>query len=165
MGLPVCILTDQYGFVLHHMAMETEGDEEVAVPMVKGALANFPDLVSCSFDRGFYTAANRTELNGLLDTVVMPKSGGLSAADRLAEHQDDFIEARHKHAAVESDINALENHGLDRCPDDGIDGFKRYVSLAVLASNIKRLGRIALERKRRLVKRRHRLAQALLNAA
>jgi hypothetical protein len=26
---------------------------------------------------------------------------------------------------VESGINALENHGLDRCPDHGINGFKR----------------------------------------
>jgi hypothetical protein len=41
---------------------------------------------------------------------------------------------------VESAINALENHGLDRCLDHGIDGFKRYVSLAVLARNIQILG-------------------------
>ena len=41
---------------------------------------------------------------------------------------------------VESDINALEQHGLDRCPDTGIDGFKRYVALAVLATNLHRLG-------------------------
>ena len=33
--------------------------------------------------------------------------------------------------AVESAINALEAHGLDRCPDHGIDGFKRYIALAV----------------------------------
>jgi hypothetical protein len=43
---------------------------------------------------------------------------------------------------VESAINALEAHGLDRCPDRGIDGFKRYVALAVVARNIQRLGAI-----------------------
>lgn len=157
--------TDNYGFILHHMVMETEGDEAVAVPMVKGARASFPGLVSCSFDRGFYTAANRTELNELLDTVTMPKSGGLSAADKVAEHQDDFLRARHKHAAVESDINALENHGLDRCPDDGVGGFKRYVALAVLGRNIQKLGRIALERERKIAERQQRVVQALPAAA
>ena len=34
----------------------------------------------------------------------------------------------------------MEAHGLDRCPDHGIDGFKRYIALAVLARNIQRLG-------------------------
>ena len=48
--------------------------------------------------------------------------------------------ARRKHSAVESSINALVNHGLDRCPDHGLDGFKRYVGLAVLARNIQILG-------------------------
>ncbi len=48
--------------------------------------------------------------------------------------------ARCQHAAVESAINALEIHGLDRCPDQGIDGFKRYVALAVVARNIQQLG-------------------------
>jgi hypothetical protein len=40
---------------------------------------------------------------------------------------------RRQHSAVESAINALEVHGLDRCPDHGIKGFERYVALAVLA--------------------------------
>jgi IS5 family transposase len=47
---------------------------------------------------------------------------------------------RKKHAAVESAINALENHGLGRCLDLGIEGFKRYVGLAVLARNIQLIG-------------------------
>ena len=37
-------------------------------------------------------------------------------------------------------MESLEQHGLDRCPDHGIDGFKRYVALAVLARNVQRLG-------------------------
>jgi len=49
---------------------------------------------------------------------------------------------KRRHSAVESAINALENHGLDRCPDQGIFGFKRYVGLAVLARNIQHLGHI-----------------------
>jgi hypothetical protein len=34
----------------------------------------------------------------------------------------------------------LENHGLDRCPDHGIQGFKRYVGLSVLARNLQIMG-------------------------
>jgi hypothetical protein len=54
---------------------------------------------------------------------------------------------------VESAINALANHGLDRCLDHGIGGFKRYVDSAVLARNIQLLGaklrHASLERERR----------------
>jgi hypothetical protein len=39
-----------------------------------------------------------------------------------------------------SGINALEVHGLDRCLDHGLNGFKRYVALAVVARNIQKLG-------------------------
>ena len=46
------------------------------------------------------------------------------------------------HSAVESAINALEVHGLDKCPDHGIDGFKRYVALSVVARNIQKIGSI-----------------------
>ena len=35
---------------------------------------------------------------------------------------------------------------LDRCPDHGIGGFKRYVALAVLARNVQRLGAVLKEK-------------------
>jgi hypothetical protein len=47
---------------------------------------------------------------------------------------------RRKNSAVESNINALEHHALDRCPNRGIDNFKKYVSMSVLAHNIHQLG-------------------------
>ena len=43
---------------------------------------------------------------------------------------------------MESAINGLEVHGLNVCPDHGIDGFTRYVALAVRARNIDRIGEI-----------------------
>lgn len=52
-----------------------------------------------------------------------------------------FLRAlRRQHSAVESAINGLEHTGLDLCRDHGIEGFKRYVAMAVLARNIKRVG-------------------------
>ncbi|MCU7903514.1 MAG: ISNCY family transposase, partial [Candidatus Thiodiazotropha sp. (ex Lucinoma aequizonata)] len=59
----------------------------------------------------------------------------------------EFVRLRKKHSAVESAINALEHHGLDKCPDQGIDGFKRYIALAVVARNIQRLGAVLRQQK------------------
>ena len=82
----------------------------------------------------------------MLDRVVLPRKGKLSKANKALESEPEFIRLRHQHSAVESAINALEVHGLDICPDHGIDGFKRYVALAVVARNTQRLGAILQQR-------------------
>jgi len=156
LGLRVCILEDEHGFILHYQVMEKQTDDKVTVAMVKEAKEKFPGLSMCSFDKGFYTPMNKEELRKLLDKVILPKKGKLSSSDKEVEYSEEFIQARRKHSAVESAINALENHGLDRCPDHGTTGFKRYVALAVLARNIQILGNIvqqkALKRQRRIGK-------------
>ncbi len=140
LGLRVCILEDQYGFILHHRVMENETDDKIAVPMVADCKNKFSALTSCSFDKGFHSPTNQKELPEYLEKVILPRKGKLSLKNRKLEYSPEFIKARHQHSAVESAINALEVHGLNRCPDHGIHGFKRYVSLAVLARNIQQLG-------------------------
>ncbi len=140
LGLRVCILEDQYGFILNHRVMEKEEDVDVAVPMVKDAKMNFPKLNGCSMDKGFWSPSNKDELDEILDHLVLPKKGKLSENDKEREYSDEFIHYRHRHSAVESGINALENHGLDRCLDHGVEGFKRYVALAVLGRNLQKVG-------------------------
>jgi hypothetical protein len=135
-GLNVCVVKDQFGFILHHRVMEDESDVLIAVPMIKETKERFANFNSCTFDKGFHSPDNQKKLSDILDTVVLPRKGKLSAVNQEIENSDDFRAARRKHSAVESSINALENHGLDRCPDHGMDGFKRYVGLAVLARNI-----------------------------
>lgn len=146
LGLRVCILEDQHKFILYHKVMEKQTDDQVAVSMVEKSQASFPTLRAVSFDKGFHSPGNRLELEEKLDLVAMPKKGKHSAADRERETAPEFVKARHKHSAVESAINGLENFGLDMCPDHGIVGFKRYVALAVLARNIHRLGVVVRER-------------------
>ena len=153
LGLRVCVLEDAVGFVLHHQVMEKQTDEKVAVEMVKAAQARFPLLGQCSFDKGFYTVDNREHLQNLLDEVVLPKKGKWSKKDREIETAEAFVEARRQHPAVESAINALEVHGLDRCLDHGLDGFKRYVALAVVGRNIQKLGSILLQREKEAAQR------------
>jgi hypothetical protein len=140
LGVKVCILEDQYQFILHHQVMQQQTDEQVAVSMVTQAKQRFASLTSCSFDKGFHSLSNQLALQEHLEVVALPRKGKLSQKARAAERSEAFVKARRKHSAVESAINALEVHGLDRCPDHGIDGFKRYVAFAVLARNIHRIG-------------------------
>ena len=157
LGKSVCVLEDQFGFILHHLVMEKQTDDKVALPMVRGAKERFPNLNSCSFDRGFYSPANKKILQAILDRVILPKKGKLSSQDKVIEYSEEFIKARRQHAAVESAINALENHSLDRCPDHGIDGFKRYVALAIVARNIQILGDMIQQKELKRLKRREKL--------
>jgi hypothetical protein len=154
LGLRVCVLKDQYGFLLHHRVMQQQTDDKVAVAMVQEAKDRFENLVGCSFDKGFYSPGNKSELANILDYVILPKKGRLSAKDKQIEHSEEFIESRRKHSAVESSINALENHGLDRCLDHGLHGFERYVALSVLARNIQILGHLLQQKELKKQKRR-----------
>ncbi len=67
---------------------------------------------------------------------------------------------------LQCSINALENHGLDRCLDHGVHGFKRYVGLAVLARNIQIIGHILqqkeLQRVQKLERRQGKQVRAVL---
>jgi hypothetical protein len=62
------------------------------------------------------------------------------------ENPEVFKAAKCKHSAIESSISALNNHGLDRCPDHAIHGLKRYVALAVVARNIQIIGHMIQEK-------------------
>ena len=148
LGLRVAVVEDYHGFILHHQVMEKTTDDRIAVAIVQESQARFPGLSSVSFDKGFHSRQNQADLQGLLDRVVLPKKGKRSAADSAREQEPEFIRLRRRHSAVESAINAMEVHGLDRCPDHGIDGFKRYVALAVVARNIQRLGAVLRQQER-----------------
>ena len=148
LGLKVCILEDQFGFILHHQVMQDQTDDQVAVLIVKEAQDKFKLLTACSFDKGFHSPKNQKDLRDLLDFVVLPKKGRLSVEDKKHQYSEEFINLRHKHSAVESGINALEVHGLDRCPDRGLESFNRYVALAVLGRNFQKLGAVILQNMR-----------------
>ncbi|MEK7226429.1 MAG: ISNCY family transposase, partial [Bacteroidota bacterium] len=123
-----------------HMVMEKAVDSSVAVELISDAEKRFPELHSCSTDKGFWSPENQEKLKTIIPVIAIPKKGRLSQADREYQESEEFQKARKNHQAVESAINALENHGLDYCPDHGIKGFKRYVALAVTARNLQKLG-------------------------
>jgi hypothetical protein len=153
LGLNVCIVKDQYGFILHHRVMETETDDKIAVPIIRETIDRFPEFSVCPFDRGFHSPANQKDLAEILDRVILPRKGRLTKEAEETENASEFKEGRRKHSAVESSIAALANHGLDRCPDHGIRGFKRYVALGVLARNMQIVGHIIRQKERKRLKR------------
>jgi len=160
LGVRVAVVESREGFILHHTVMEKQTDDQIAVAIVKETQTHFPSFKACSFDKGFHNPANQTGLKTMLDQVTLPKKGKLSSTDEAHETSDAFVAARKAHSAVESGINALEVHGLDRCLDHGIDGFKRYVALAVVSRNIQKIGQIKRDAEReRLARERERLRQ------
>jgi IS5 family transposase len=98
-------------------------------------------IASLSFDKGFTRAADREVIGLYVPIVVMPKRGKKTAADTEREQDKKFVALRRRHSAVESDINTLEHHGLNRCLDVGLAGYLRYVGYGVLSYNLHVLGR------------------------
>ena len=78
--------------------------------------------------------------------VVMPKRGKKNAAETQRESGKKFVALRKQHSAVESEINSLEHHGLNRCLDVGIAGYRRYVGYGVMSYNLHMIGRELLAR-------------------
>jgi len=154
LGLRVCVVEDSFRFILHHQVMEKTTDDQIAVSIVKQSQSRFPALKTISMDKGFHSPNNQTQLKERLDLVILPKKGRLSEADKIRESDVEFVQLRRQHSAVESAINALEVHGLDKCPDQGINGFKRYVALAIVARNIQRLGVVVREQALQKIARR-----------
>ena len=154
LGLWVAIVEDQHRFILHPQVMEKTTDDQIAVPLVAHTQTRFPTVKAMSFGKGFHSPGNQTKLKQCLENVIWSKKGRLSEADKARESDPEFVRLRRQHSAVESTINALGVHGLDKCPDHGIDGFKRYVALAIVARNIQRLGAMLREQEQQEANRR-----------
>ena len=121
LGVAVCVVEDQYQFILHHKLLWKEDDVEVAVPMIEETQALYPDLRMCSFDRGFHSRNNRIRLDDRLELNALPGKGRRNRAAREREEAEEFAAMRRQHPAVES--ASLEHRGLDRVRTHGTEGF------------------------------------------
>jgi len=59
--------------------------------MVAEAKQRFPHLTLCSFDKGFHSPQNQIDLKAELSTVVLPKKGRLSVADKERSNSDNLL--------------------------------------------------------------------------
>jgi len=157
LGLLTMITTDQYHFIVDYKVMEKQRDQAQVAPLVKRIAHNFPGvkILSHSFDKGFDNKDNRKTLDeSTVELVVLPKKGRHTKEDKERESDPEFIRLRHQHSGVESNINRLEHHGLNRCMDKGKKHFKRYVGLSVLACNLHTLGNALLDADRKKEERK-----------
>ena len=153
-GIKLTVVQDQHQFILHHRVMEKEQDVNVAVDVAKAVREKYGEIDSMSFDRGFWSPENEVELNKIIRKVVVPKKGYRGQEREEIERDKEFKKLRHKHSAVESGINALQVHGLEKVPDRGIEGYKRYISLGIIGYNLHRLGAILLHKHNKAERKR-----------
>lgn len=140
-GHNVLIATDQFNFILYHQVLEKQMDVQITKEVTSRLVKKFPTLIQAlSFDKGFYSKANKAFVEKMIPQTIMPKKGKRNKAETQHEHQARFVKLRNAHSAIESNINQLMHNGLGRCPDRGIESFKRYTALSVLAYNLHKLG-------------------------
>lgn len=162
LGHKVLITTDQHQLVLDYKVMEKSADNQETMSLAQRLFENYGKdaFGSMSFDKGFTRDADREELEENVALVVMPKKGKLSAKDKEREHTRQFVQFKNQHSAIESEINSLEHHGLSRCRDKGLNGFKRCVGFGILAYNLHRIGARLLAKKRDQLARKEKLKEA-----
>jgi transposase, IS5 family len=144
LGKKLCITTDQFHLIIDYLIMSEEQDRDIFSELKNRILSRF-NVGSWSFDKGFWTKANKLLLKNEIEDVIMPKLGKRNKEEEDEERSRKFKELKNKHSAIESNINELEHRGLDRCPDKGFTNFSRYIGLAVSAYNLKKIGRYLLE--------------------
>ena len=150
LGHPLLVTTDQHGLILDYERLDSWPEAGRAVPLADGLLSRYGEgnLASLSFDKGFTRQEDRELLELYIAKVIMPKRGKLNRSDEEREGRKEFRALRRHHPAIESDINCLEHHGLNRCLDKGLNGFERYTGFGVLAYNLHKIGARLLQRQR-----------------
>ncbi len=160
--MPVCILEDQYPFILGHTILWEGGDRDCIVPLVERVKQDVPHLDTLSLDKGFWSPAVYEALSSTRELVALPpvpfRKGRPTAVEREREQTPAFAAARQQHPAIESAINRLEHHGLQRIRSFGADGFSRRVGLSIIAANLVRVGRLLRDKERVRLERLHRRA-------
>ena len=150
LGHRLLIATDQQQLIQDYAVLLREAEVDQSIPVTDRLLGRYGagSVASVSFDKGFTRTADRELLSLYVPEVVMPKRGKKNAAETERESGKTFVALRKQHSAVESEINSLEHHGLNRCLDVGVAGCLRYVGLGVMSYNLHVSGRELLARAR-----------------
>lgn len=147
LGKKLVVTTDQHNLIVDYYIMDHEADSEI-VPDLAERMSSLYIVKSWSFDKGFWKKENKELLSVFVENLVLPKKGKCNKQEYEQEHLPKFKKLRHLHSAVESNINELENRGLDRCPDRGEGHFKRYIGLGISAYNLRKIGAELIQRYR-----------------
>ncbi len=152
LGKKLTITTDQFDLIVDHQIMNNEQDRDVLLAIADRILLKY-NVASWSFDKGYWRKENKELLQLEVPKVIMPKLGRRTEKEKEEETSRSFKKLKNKHSAIESNINELENRGLDRCPDRGIYNYRKYIGLAVAAYNLKKIGKHILKLEREVLRK------------
>jgi IS5 family transposase len=101
-----------------------------------------PPRLVCG-DRGLHAPANeRVAREAGVKHLVIPRAGPLTPAQRAREQARSWRRRYRWRAGIEGRLSSLRrDYGLDRCLDHGEIGLLRQVGWAVIASNLRHIGR------------------------
>ncbi len=146
LGVKLLVATDQYNFIVDYQLMNNQVDLDQTIPVADRLLSKFgyDGINSISYDKGFSKSGNKELLETYIPNVVLDKRGKLNKTEKEAQQEKVYKKLKYAHSAIESNINCLEHHGLDKCPDKGEKSFRRYTGLGVLAYNMHKIGNILI---------------------
>lgn len=166
LGKKLLITTEQHGLIIDYKEMEQMVDSKELPDLVERLTTRFKEHIqSWSMDKGFSDESKREELQKIFPMLIMQKKGKLNKEEKERESKPEFKKLKNKHSAIESDINCLEHHGLDRCPDKGADGFKRYIGFGVMAYNMHKIGNYLLAKDKIIEMKREKKIEKLRRVA
>ena len=133
------------GIITNYRVLEgNPSDQDQWQPSLDHHIQQFgrpPDLASA--DRGVWSSGNEryaTELG--VRRVILPHRGDKSDERKRYEKLPWFRRGRRWHAGIEGRISVTtRKHRLDRCLNQGEDGFQRWVGWGVIANNLTIMGR------------------------
>jgi transposase, IS5 family len=141
------VFEDGAGMMTHfHLLARDQGEKEVVVEQTRALQTRLNGrLKEVSFDRGFHSSENQTELAKIVEHVCLPQPGAKQAVVQESDADDIFLAAKRRHSGVESAIGALPSgNGCQRCRDRSELGLERYVSLAILGRNLPTFGKLLI---------------------
>ena len=149
-GRMAMVYEDGGGFISHYHLMDREAlDKQVVVEQTKIAQSKHGgEIEDASFDRGYFSEENQTELELIVDHPCLPPRHRNQYAQWLREQSVRIHASRRNHSGIESAIGALQSgNGLKRCRDRSENGLERYLGLAILGRNIQVLGKLLIARR------------------
>ncbi|MEX1222953.1 MAG: ISNCY family transposase [Pirellulales bacterium] len=146
-GHKVMVIEDAAGFICHWKVLPIGADErDMLIPELKVLQARLRQRIQrASFDRGFHSPENQTELAKIIPHPCLPKPGVRQGAVQQVSATVEFRTSRRQHSGIESAIGALQSgNGLARCRDHSQAGYARYIGLGILGRNVLLLGKLLL---------------------
>ena len=146
-GHNVLVIEDAVGFICHYEVMANGvQDVDIVVPAMKALQKRSGGKIErASFDRGFHSPENQTELAKIVIHPCLAAKGAQKGRQQHEEGSVEFRESRCRHPGVESAIGALQaGNGMERCRDRSKRGYERYVGLGILGRNLHVLGKLLI---------------------